>query len=407
MAFCIRFVFSRAQTQARKGMRWLRLALLVVALLDELTAGFPVVGLPLLRDHLHLSYQQIGLLFTVGALSAMVLEPVISLLSDRGSKRWWVLGGLLGMALSFVLMGRLTQYALLLLAFMLFNPADSAAVGLSQATLIDSAPQEATRSMTRWTLLSSIGDLLSPLVVGAIVAVHLGWSALCWLGAALWLIVALPFWFQRFPRPAASDGTGEDAAGRKSNIWAGLREGLRDPSLLRWTALSIIPTMVDEVFLGFEALYLHDVLHASQEAVALIVAIQMVGALLALFVLDRFVSSMSIAPSRLLRWLALLTLIGMIAFLTTRSLLIATIALFVISLSAAGWYPIASAQAYERLPGRSGTVRAIGSLGAPFDIALPGIVGLIASRFGLLTGLGFLGLAPILMLLLIPWRVRR
>lgn len=404
MAFRIRSVFSHAQAHTRRSRRWLRLTLLVVALLDELTSGFPVVGLPLLRDHLHLSYQQIGLLFTGGALSSMVLEPVISLLSDRGSKRWWVLGGLLGMALSFMLMGSLMQYGLLLLAFVLFNPADSAAVGLSQATLIDSAPQEATHAMTRWTLLSSIGDLLSPLVVGAIVAVHLGWSALCWLGAALWLVVAVPLWFQRFPRPIAVDGISEAAAGQKNKIWAGLREGLRDPVMLRWVALSLIPIMLDEVFLGFESLYLHDVLHASQEAVALIVAIQMVGALFALFVLDRFVSSMPVAPHWLLRWLALLTLIGMIAFLTTRSLLIATVALFVISLSAVGWYPIAKAQAYERLPGRSGTVRAIVSLGAPFDIALPGIVGMIAGRFGLLAGLGFLGLAPILMLLLIPWR---
>ena len=403
MAFRIRSAFSRLRLRPHaRSLSELRIALLSVALLDELTAGFPVVGLPLLRDRLALSYQQVGLLFTIGALSAMVLEPVINLLSDRGSKRWWVIGGLLLLALGSVLIGNLTQYVLLLLAFALGNPAGSAAVGLSQATLIDSAPQGATRAMTRWTLLSSVGDFLSPLVVAAIVALGLGWTALCWFAASLWLVAAIALSFQRFPQPV--DTAGDDNSEQKMNVWAGLREALRDPVLLRWAVLSIIPTMVDEVFLGFEALYLHDVLHTSKEVVALIVAIQMVGALLGLFVLDRIVSNMRIAPPRLLRWLALLTLAGMVVFLTTHSIVVATIALFIISLSAAGWYPVAKAQAYVRLPGRSGTVRAVVSLGAPFDVALPGIVGLIAGRFGLLAGLGFLGLAPALMLLLIPWR---
>ncbi|HET9919719.1 MAG TPA: MFS transporter [Ktedonobacteraceae bacterium] len=399
MAFRIRSTVSRPRAHS---LSVLRLALLSVALLDELTAGFPVIGLPLLRDRFGLSYQQVGLLFTVGALAAMLLEPIISLLSDRDSKRWWIIGGAFLLALSSALTGNLTQYVLLLLAFMLSNPAGAAA-GLAQAALIDSAPQEETRSMTRWTLLSSVGDFLSPLAVAALVAIHFGWTALCWFGAALWLIVAIFLCFQRFPQPASMKGEkSKDATEQNVTVWAGLRDALRDPVLLRWAVLSIIPTMVDEVFLGFEALYLRDVLHTSQEAVALIVAIQMVGAMLGLFALDHVVSRMHIAPHRLLRWLALLTLVGVIAFLATRSTVFAASALFIISLSAAGWYPIAKGQAYARLPGRSGTVRAVVSLGAPFDMLLPGIVGLIAGRFGLLVGLGFLGLAPVLMLLLIP-----
>jgi len=59
--------------------RW---TLLSMPLLDELISGFPVVGLPLLRDQLGLSYDQVGLLFSVGALSGMVIEPFINILSD-------------------------------------------------------------------------------------------------------------------------------------------------------------------------------------------------------------------------------------------------------------------------------------------------------------------------------------
>ncbi|MCM8748966.1 hypothetical protein NET02_07415 [Thermomicrobiaceae bacterium CFH 74404] len=62
-------------------------------MLDELATGFPVLALPLIRDELGLSYVQAGLLFTVGELSSLVLEPLISVLSDRRSKRLPVLAG--------------------------------------------------------------------------------------------------------------------------------------------------------------------------------------------------------------------------------------------------------------------------------------------------------------------------
>ncbi len=130
-------------------------------------------------------------------------------------------------------------------------------------------------------------------------------------------------------------------------------EALHNPLLLRWTALALIPTMMDEIFLGFAALYLHDVLHASQAVISLVIAIHLSGALLSLLALDRLLKH--IAPQRLLLWLVLVALIGIIGFLSTRSIWIATLSLFIISLGAAGWYPIAKAAAYAQLPGRSGT----------------------------------------------------
>jgi len=378
----------------------LRLTLFSTVLLDELITGFPVVGLPLLRDQLGLSYGQIGLLFSVEALSGMIFSPIISLLSDRGSKRWWVIGGSLGLAISLVVMGSTHNFDLLLAAFALSSPAGSAAVGLSQATLIDAAPQESTKTMTRWTLMGSVGDLLSPLAVATIATLQLGWPALCWLGTAAWLGAALAVGFQRFPRPTGVVDKTETTGDVK--LWAGLREALRDPVLLRWAALSLIPTMMDEVFLGFVALYLRDVLHASQVVIGVALTVSMVGSLVGLLTLDRVFRKSRISSVRLLSWLALLSLVGVIGFLVTRSIWLATVTLFVIHLGVAGWYPIAKAQAYDRQPGRSGTVRAVIALGAPFEVALPGLVGFVAGRFGALAGVALLGLGPVLILLLVP-----
>jgi Na+/melibiose symporter-like transporter len=354
----------------------------------------------LLRDWLGLSYAQIGLLFSAGALSGMILEPVVSFLSNWGSKRWWVIGGALGVASSLVFMATARSFGLMLFAFALYWPSWGAAGGLAEATLIEAAPQQSTRTMTRWTLMASIGDLLSPLTVAAIVALQLGWPGLCWLGAALWLCITLLLLVQHFPHPAhVANGTDDTV---QVKVWARLREALRDPLLLRWIVLALIPIMMDEDFLGFVSLYLRDVLHASQAIIGVILTVAMGGTLLGLVALDRLFDKGRIAPRRLLVWLALLTLLGMAGLLATRSIWFAAVSLFVISLGAAGWYPIAKAEAYARQPARSGTVRTVSSLGRPLEVALPGVVGFIAGRFGVLASVGFLGLAPVLILLLVP-----
>jgi len=63
---------------------------------------------------------------------------------------------------------------------------------------------------------------------------------------------------------------------------------------------------------------------------------------------------------------------------------------------------VARAATYDRLPGRAGLARAITGLVMPLELILPTLVGLLAERFSLVVALGFLGLAPIGVLLLAP-----
>ena len=384
-----------------KRVSLLRLTLINMGLLDELISGFTFIGLPLLRDQLGLSYEQIGLIFSVAGCSSMLLDPLLFLLSDRSSKRWWILGGQLGLACAFILAGSAHAFIPLLAAFALMGPAGAAAVALSQAALIDSTPGDSARTMTRWTLLSSIGDFLSPFAVTTIVASGLGWSGMCWIAAGCWLVTTVLVWSQPFPHAAHFHGRESDDP--PVSVLAGLRQVLRDGVLLRWAVLSVLTTMLDEVFLAYVVLYLRDALHASAPIIGVIVAIQMAAAFIGLFIMERLLGR--IAPPRLLTIASSLTLVGVLGFLFVRTLWFAPIALFVLSLGNAGLYPLVESEAYNRLPGRSGTIRAIiGGLGQPFEIVLPGVVGLIAGRFGLLASLGFLGIAPVLFLLLAPRR---
>src|SRR5690606_29046791 len=89
-------------------------------------------------------------------------------------------------------------------------------------------------------------------------------------------------------------------------------------------------------------------------------------------------------------------------FVFSGSLWPALLGLALIGFGAATWYPIAKSGAYATLPGRSGTVRALVSLGAPFEIGLPLLIGAVAEGWGIQAGISVLLLAPALVLLLLP-----
>jgi MFS family permease len=389
---------------------WLRGVLLSTALLDELTFGFLVVGLPLARDRFHMSYEQVGLLFTVGALAALVIEPGITLASDHISKRVPILSGMACLVFAFALAALTNSYVLLLLAVALAYPAIGAAVGLAQAALVEQRPATSTRTLARWTMLSSVGDLLSPLVVAVTAAAGGGWPALSLIGAALWLLagcVALPL---PFPAPTAvpPNNSLADETPAPSG-WAGVRaalsSALRDLVLLRWMGVLFMATMVDEIFLGFTGLLLRDHLHATIAMTSVMLATGMIGGMAGLFALEWILAQTSDqhqAGVRLLPWLALLTLAGIVTLLLAPSLWLAGIALFAIGLGATGWYPVAQAAAYDRLPGRAGLALTVTGLLMPLELLLPAVVGALADHFGLIAALGFLGLAPIGVLLLAP-----
>ncbi len=375
----------------------LRLTLLCVPLIDEIVSGFLAVGLPLASKQLGLDYTQIGLLFGVGGLSSMLFEPIINLLSDRRPKRLWILGGLLILVAGLALAGTTHSFALLLLSFVVLFPAIGTILDLSQAVLIDQDPQESARTMTHWEITSSIGDLLAPIIVSMVIILPGGWSTLCWLACLLWLGMAGIIALQRFPRQ--EEHTDDDAAVPAVGFLDGLRTALHDPVLLRWAALTVLPTMLDEVFVIYATLYMRDVLHMSPTLIGFLLAAHMIGAFLGLFVLERALLQ-RITPRRLLIALALVIIAGMAGFLTLHAPWLTGLSLFVIGLGVAGLYPIAKAEAYRCYPGQSGLVRTVISVGAPFEILLPYGVGFVAGHFGLIASICILGTAPFLVILL-------
>lgn len=377
----------------------LRATLFCLPLVDELVSGIPVLTLPLAREELHFSYAQVGLIFTVSELTGLLVNPAVNATSDHWSKPRLVLGGLLGLALGFALASSSPTFGWLLLAFMLIGATNGLAIGLGGAILIDQRPDATLAITTRWVFLSTIGDLLGPLLVAATVALQGSWRLLMGSGALIWLAVALFLGAQRFT--TIQTNIPEE---REEPLWrtvrTNLHAGIQTPHLLRWLLLATIPTLLDELFLGFAGLFLVDRVGLLPSTLSLALLAPIVGGLLSLGLMERF--GKTVAPVRLLGGAAWVALAGLLGLITAQTLWPALIGLFLTGLGAAPWYPIAKAQAYTLLPGRSGTIGALQSLFTPFEIAAPLLIGLVAERWGIQAGVGVLLVAPILVLLVRP-----
>jgi fucose permease len=372
-----------------------RLLLFGAALLIQMISAFPTIGLPLLRDQVSMSYSEVGLLFSVAAVSSMILEPVVNILSDlTHSKKYWVIGAMIVLSGAFLMAGLARSYAVLLLSFAMLYPAQDIADSAIQTALIDDEPGKSTRTLIRLAYFGNMGDFLAPVTVAVIAFFALGWSTLCLLAAVIWLGVVRLMLFQPFPVVTRAEEKDE-----RSRVLAGLRIAARNPALFCWVVMAIFPIMLDEVFRSFAGLYLKDTLQMETDEVEVLLAIETGSGFAGLLITEVLLSRG--APVRwMLFWSAAVAFVSMVGLLLTRQWEVAVVMLCLAGASSIAWFPLARAEVYHRLPGYSGTGRALLSLGAPVNAILPSAVGFIAGAYGIEAGLGFLTLAPLGILVL-------
>src|SRR5215216_2500985 len=111
---------------------------LLIEFVDELVFGVGEVAIPFLREDLHLTYTQIGLLLSLPGILAAFIEPFIGILGDVWRRRALIIiGGILFTA-SLFMTSISISFLFFLLSFILFFPSSGAFVSLSQANLMDS-----------------------------------------------------------------------------------------------------------------------------------------------------------------------------------------------------------------------------------------------------------------------------
>ena len=372
---------------------------LLIEFLDELVFGVGEVAWPLLRDDLHLTYTQIGLLLGLPGIIASFIEPFIGVLGDVWRRRVLIIGGCLVFTVSLLITSVSTSFMVLLISHVLFNPSSGAFVNLSQANLMDSDPNRHEQNMARWTFAGSIGVLTGPLLLGLFVYLGLGWRgtyALLASVSALCLLVSLRY------LPADPVSTSSFPSLRV--VFEGFRaafSSLKRIEVWRWLLLLEFADLMMDVLFSFLALYFVDVARATPSQAGVAVTAWLAMGLITDFLFIPFVDRQN-NTINYLRLTALAELLAFAVFLLIPGFLFKLIFVIVVNLFNTGWYPILQGRLYSSLPGQSASIMAIGAVTTPIAKVFPLVMGLLADRFGLQSAMWILLLGPIALLLGLP-----
>ena len=186
---------------------------------------------------------------------AVVLEPPLFALADRWPRRPMIAAGLLVLGCSCLLAAVAQSYFALMVALAIYGPAAGIGVALSQATLVDANPTNRERTLARWEFLSAAGDLSTPLLLAAVVALGLSWRAAFAICAVVIFADALAVW--RGPDvEVTAEEEPEDEEPR------GLRAAVTNRELLKWTVACLFCALLDEILVAFGSLSVDQSLHA-------------------------------------------------------------------------------------------------------------------------------------------------
>ena len=372
---------------------------LIIEFLDELVFGIGETAWPLIRRDLHLSYTQIGLLLSVPGIIAAFIEPFLGILGDVWKRRLLILGGGIFFTFSLVLTAISKSFLPLLISFIIFFPASGAFVSLSQATLMDSAPDRHAQNMARWSFAGSLGNVLGPILLGIFVYFGLGWRgtyAILAVVSALCLLAAF-----RLVPPDDSSISHLPSFKRVFDGFRSALSALKRREVWRWLLLLEFSDLMLDVLLSFLALYFVDVAHTTDTQAGVAVTIWLALGMFTDFIfipfIDRQPNSM-----KFLRRTAALELIAYSVFLLIPGFIPKLIAIIFVNIFNTGWYPILKGSLYSALPGQSASIMAIESVTTPIAKLLPLLVGLLADKFGLGVAIWLLLLGPLTLIIGLP-----
>ena len=387
----------RSWQRALRGPMLLVAVLLVIEFVDELVFGAREAAWPLIRTDVGLSYLQIGLLLGLPNFFASLVEPILGVLGDIWNRWFLIVAGGVLFSVELVVFGLAPNFAWLMFSFILLYPASGAFVGLAQASLMDVDPSRHEHLMARWTLAGSVGVVAGPLLLGAAVALGLGWRGLLLALAVFSAGLTAIAWAQPHPR------RGADEAAETVSLLDGLRQALqaaRRVDVLRWLVLLGFSDFMLDVLLGFLALYFVDVVHVSPvlagTAVAVWSGVGLLGDALMIPLLER------VRGLTYLRYSALAMLFLFPAFLLAPWYGVKLVLLALMGLGNSGWYAILQGRLYSTLPNKSGTIMAINSAFGLIAGAVPAVLGFVAQRAGLPLTMWLLLLGPVALLAGIP-----
>lgn len=278
--------------------------------------------------------------------------------------------------------------------------ATSVACGLAQARLVADHPDQPERILVRWTFMGSLGDVAAPVAFALLARVHGGWrsafgacAVLC-LSHALLLVRLAPGTTARAPLEA-------DAA--EQPLMAAVRSALARPALLGWVFATVSCALLDEIFLVFGALYMHESRRFDPATTDVLLFVLALGTVVGIGVCDRVL--VRFAPLRMLTVSCLLCVAAFLVWLQVDTPGWSAACLFIVGVAVGPQFPLAQAQCYRASREQPLLVNMLEGLCEPLHAALPLCVGWVAQRAGLTWALLAL-LAQPLSLLCASWLTR-
>jgi predicted MFS family arabinose efflux permease len=367
-------------------------ALLAHGLLDELSTGVPVSAAGLFQTRLQISASLLTLgLFTIPVGVAIAIEPPLFLWAGKRSRTRVISISLLLVALGAVLLAFTGSFMGLLLSLTLWYPAIGLAAGLAQAELMDREPAQRERNLTRWTLLSAIGDVAAPALLAASVKLHASYRGALLVAALVCILLALRLWFIAPVSPSEEE---EDVPKTKS-----LRAILQNRALLIWLLGASLCDMMDETLTALAAVRVERELHGDPWALLLVLSAIPLGGTLSLLAVERLLLRMR--ATLLLGASCVLTVLALALFLVSRSVEAMALSALLLGAADAAHYPIAQAQAYRAAPEDSDWVASLGSAFTILTVISTPVLGLVVDHHGLSWGFLTLCLQPAGLLLIL------
>jgi FSR family fosmidomycin resistance protein-like MFS transporter len=380
----------------RNQLSFAVLVVLAVEFFDELVYGAREAAWPQIRDDLSLSYTEVGLLLAIPPIIGNLIEPMMGLWGNsQQRRRRLILGGGLSLIVASLVYAITDSFWIFLLAASLYSPAAGAFVSLSQASLMDAAPEQREKNMTRWTFSGYVGVVVGPLLLGALVWLGFSWRAFFTLSAIL--VALLLFFVWRHPLPIPQ----EDAETKEPALTA-LRESLKNPEVLRHVILLELADLMSDVLYGFLALYLVDVSHLTPTEAALGVTVWTLAGLAGDGALIFYIEK--IDSTQYLRRSALLCIIIFSLFQLAPSIWMTFILLALLGASRAGWYSILQARLYTSMHGKSALVLTLTNIFNFMSAFIPLVLGALAEQYGLRATLWLLLIGPFSILLAVRRR---
>jgi len=372
---------------------------LLIEFLDELVFGVGEIALPFIRNDLHLTYTQIGLLLSVPGIIAAFIEPFIGILGDVWKRRALIITGGILFTLSLFMTSISFSFIFLLSSFILFFPSSGAFVSLSQANLMDSDSARHEQNMARWTFAGSLGVLAGPLLLGLFVYFGLEWrgtyaflasfSTLCLLAALIYL------------PPDRVPSSSFPSLGVVFDGFRAAFSALKRADVWRWLLLLEFADLMMDVLFSYLALYFVDVAHVTESQAGIAVTIWLAMGLVTDFLFIPFIDRQR-DSIRFLRSTAMMELVAFVGFLLIPGFIFKIIFVIFVNLFNTGWYPILQGRLYSSLPGQSASIMAIGSVTAPLAKFFPFLIGFLADQVGLQTAMWILLLGPIALIIGLP-----